>query len=116
MKEDAGAFTTLDSEKIYPVSNKLNQSKSSPKLGFINQQQKERNRIEAAISKNRPQPLEKTKYMSSEASSPSVLRNSMTQIRSQVAEPIPKASKSARKFFSKRGGSKKRKVLKNKLF
>lgn len=116
MKEESGNYTPLDPEKIYPVSSKLSKSKSSSKIGLINRQKKERLRIEATIKQNRPQPLIKSKYMSSGSPSSTYLRNSMTQIKSSMVSPLPKASKSARKFFTKRAGLKKRKVLKNKLF
>ena len=116
MKEEAGNFIPLDPEKIYPISGKLSQSKSVSKLSLVNQQDKERSRIEAAIKKNRPQPLVNEKVRNFRKKSPSGLRSSLTQIKSSVVSPLPKASKSQGKFFSKRSSSKKRKILRNKLF
>mmetsp|Transcript_6976 Transcript_6976/g.6508 ORF Transcript_6976/g.6508 Transcript_6976/m.6508 type:complete len:95 (-) Transcript_6976:193-477(-) len=49
MKEDAGNFTPLDPEKIYPISSKQSNTKSSPNLGLVVEQEKERDRIKDVI-------------------------------------------------------------------
>ena len=117
MKEDAGSFTPLDPEKIFPVSSKLKKSKSVSKMNFSNKQEEAKSRISSIIKQNRPKPLIKSKYVTTTPSdrSPAVT-SSLPQIKSSMMSSIPKASKSARKFFSKRSPSSKRRLIKTNLY
>lgn len=119
MKEDAGEFTPLDPERIFPVSGKLSKTKSVQKLTQRSFKEPEELKLEALVNKNRPKPLIKSKYTTLGSpgleNSPSKMRSSLPKLKVSSPLPLPKASKSARKFFSKRGNSQSRRLLKNSL-
>lgn len=120
MKENAGNFTPLDPERIFPVSAKLNKNKSAQKLNYNSLQPASKSKIEAIVNLNRPKPLIKSKYMTSTGiygeQSNDNLRSSLPQLKTPLMSSIPKASKSANKWHNKRSGSQRRRIIKGKLY
>mmetsp|Transcript_12165 Transcript_12165/g.12169 ORF Transcript_12165/g.12169 Transcript_12165/m.12169 type:complete len:95 (-) Transcript_12165:186-470(-) len=49
VKKEPENLNSISSNKMFSIGSKLNLSKSSPKLGLVNLQDKERNRIKNAI-------------------------------------------------------------------
>lgn len=119
MKENAGDFIALDPEKIFPVTGKMNKSKSYQKLTYRSLQPENKNKIDLAINRNRPKPLIKSKYLTSSTNfewSGSNGGSSLPQLKKSSNSPLPKASQSANKFYSKKSGSQKRRIINHKLF
>lgn len=125
MKEDDGNFTPLDPVKIYPNSSKLTKSNSIKKINTDNIQPNIKNHIESMmINRNRPKPLIKSKYttqitnssMPKESGSLPKLKSPLMSSSSKTNPNFYSANKSQKKWFTKRGSSQKKSIVKDNIF
>ena len=125
MKEDDGNFTPLDPIKIYPSSSKITKSKSIQKISTDKIQPNVKSQIESMmINRNRPKPLIQSKYTTPITSStlPKVssslpkLKSPLISSSSKTNSNFYSANQSQKKWFTKRGSSQKKSLLKDKVF
>ena len=125
MKEDDGNFVALDPTKIFPSSTKLTKSKSIQRFSSEKIQGGIKTQIESMmINRNRPKPLIQSKYTTPiQNSTLPKVTSSLPKLKSPLISSDSKtnpnfysASKSQKKWFTKRGSSQKKSFLKNKVF